>query len=184
MHLEPARQPGAGRPSRPSRLARATALCCLLLSTACGESASGLDAGPPSLELGTGSASFEPLVDGDTILIVRGPQGGFHFYGSMRASNINPGDPNDLSDPNNPQTSFEVFVGDLRVDAMASSYKQGLRPGVGGVEMIGRTVILDIQDDAELAGTEVLFRVSLSDAEGVMLSDERTLTAQADPNNP
>ena len=39
---------------------------------------------PPKIEIGTGETAFEPLEDGDTIYIVYGPQGGYHFNGSLR----------------------------------------------------------------------------------------------------
>ena len=141
------------------------------------------DAGPPSLQIGTGSSMFEPLQDGDNIFIVQGPQGGYHFFGSLRARNINPGNAEDLSDPANPTTTFEAYVNGARVDAMASTYRQGLEIRGGVAEMIGRTVILDILDDSELDGAMVRFVVSIEDADGVMLSDERDLVAVADPAN-
>ncbi len=167
----------------PLYLAQVGTLALGLLLGACSGSAPLADAGPPSLELGTGSSEFEALADGDTIFIVQGPQGGYHFFGSLHARNMVPGDSEDLSDPRNPQTTFEAFVGDARVDAMASSYKQGLREQGGVAEMIGRQVILDILDDDELDGATVRFRVTVEDADGVVLSDERTLTAVKHPGN-
>ncbi len=141
------------------------------------------DAGPPGLEIGTGERSFEALQDGQNIFIVLGPQGGYHFFGSLQARNMNAGDSEDLSDPSNPSTLFEAFVGDTRVDAMASSYRQGLKVRDGVAEMIGRTVILDIEDDSELAGATVRFVVTVEDVDGLSLSDERTLIAVPHPDN-
>lgn len=160
-------------------------LALVLLVAACSESPDepAADAGPPTLEIGTGHRDFEALSDGDSIQIVQGPQGGYHFFGSLRATNINPGDPVDLSHPDNPVTTFEVFVGADRVDAMASSYRQGLELSDGVLEMLGRTVILDIQDDSELDGVTVRFALSVRDADGAVLSDERTLVAIPHPNN-
>lgn len=167
----------------PLHLRLVGALCLLGLVTACSASAEAPDAGPPSLELGTGSANFEALANGDTIYIVQGPQGGYHFFGSLQARSMVAGDSEDLSDPSNPQTTFEAFVGDTRVDAMASSYKQGLRVRDGVAEMIGRQVILDIEDDDELDGATVRFTVTVEDTGGITLSDERTLTAVKHPGN-
>ena len=141
------------------------------------------DAGPPTVEIGTGEREFEELRDGNTILIVQGPQDGYHFFGSLRATNVNAGDKEDLTSPDNPTTTFEIFVGDNRVDAMASTYTQGLRVSSRGAEMIGRNVILDIEDDSELDGVEVRFSVQLDDVDGVSVSDERTLIARPHPNN-
>lgn len=141
------------------------------------------DAGPPTVELGSGDREFEELRDGNTILIVQGPQDGYHFFGSLRATNVNAGDSEDLTDPGNPTSTFEVFVGTDRVDAMASMYTQGLRVSSRGAEMIGRNVILDILDDSELDGVTVRFLVRVDDIDGVSVSDERTLIARPHPNN-
>ena len=165
-------------------LAMRLAITALIAASfACSAKTDSPDAGPPSLEIGSGSRDFEPLIDGDSIYIVQGPQGGYHFFGSLRSQNINPGDSEDLSDPQNPQTTFEAFVGDARVDVMASSYRQGLEVGDGYAEMVGRQVILDILDDDDLDGMTVKFSVSIQDAAGIQLSDERTLTAIKHPDN-
>ncbi len=155
----------------------------IAVAAACSASVDSPDAGPPSLELGTGTRDFEPLSDGDSIFIVQGPQGGYHFFGSLRAQNIEPGDSEDLSDPRNPQTTFEAFVGANRVDSMASSYRQGLEVSGGYAQMIGRQVILDILDDDELDGMTVRLTVSIEDASGTQLTDERTLMAIKHPDN-
>src|SRR5262245_55654768 len=48
---------------------------------------------PPSLELGSGATTFEPLVEGGTIRAYQGPQGGFHVLLWVRATGIDPGAP-------------------------------------------------------------------------------------------
>jgi hypothetical protein len=144
------------------------------------------DAGPPSITLATGAEEIEELTEGGDIYIVQGPQGGFHFYGSFYASGIEPGDPDDLSDPDNPTGEFRVFEGATRVDiAQANEFTQGLEPipGTGGVGKIGRLVILDISDDAELDGASVRFEVEVTDVHGVTVSDQRMLTAIPHPAN-
>jgi hypothetical protein len=158
----------------------------LAILCACGDDTVALteaDAGPPTVELGSGEREFEELRDGNNILIVQGPQDGYHFFGSLRATNINAGDSEDLTDSQNPTSTFEVFMGGTRVDAMASTYKQGLRVSSLGAQMIGRNVILDIQDDSELDGATVRFVVRVDDVDGVSVSDERTLIARPHPNN-
>ncbi len=139
----------------------------------------------PAVTLGGGIDSFESITDGDDVFIVQGPQGGFHFFGSVRMQGIDPGDPEDLSDPSNPTTSFTVTVAGSRVDANASNYTQGLDPAAASrtYEMVGRLVILDIQQDDELADTEVVFRVQVTDTRGNSASDQRTLTAVPHPAN-
>ena len=165
-------------------LARRLCLAGTLLGFACsgGGDASSPDAGPPTLELGTGQRSFEALANGDMIQIVQGPQDGYHFFGSLRATNLNAGDSEDLASPDNPTTTFEVYVGTDRIDAMAAIYTQGLEADGGSSLMLGRTVILDIEDDSELDGISVRFLVRVQDVDGIMLSDERTLVAIPHPN--
>jgi hypothetical protein len=156
------------------------------LACGCGGDDEPVVEGPPRIELGTGESSFESLSDGDEIEVVLGPQGGFHLVGSARVGGIHPGDPDDLGDPDNPTTTFRVFVGNTRFDAMASSYTQGLEPaGNAEYDMIGRFVILDILDDAELSGMTVRFEVDVVSADGTaMASDSRMLLAVPHPNNP
>jgi hypothetical protein len=140
--------------------------------------------GPPEVTLGTGTIEFEPLADGDTILVVQGPQGGFHVWGSVQVGNIDPGNPDDLSDPANPTTEFRVFRGTDRIDVGAAGYVQGLDPaGDGRYQMIGRAVILDILADDELDGVDIRLTVDVTSASGDSAGDERTLVARPDPNN-
>lgn len=154
-----------------------------LLVVGCGGGRNAVDAGPPQVELGTGDSEFEAIADGDDIFIVQGPQGGYHFFGSVRARNLEPGDVGDLSSPDNPTVEFQAFQGQERIDIGASSYTQGLSPSPEGDEMIGRTVILDIADDAELEGAMVSLQVEIRDVNGRSASDARNLIAVPHPNN-
>ena len=43
-----------------------------------------------TLELGTGAAIFEPISDGDTVGLTRGPQGLQHVYVSLRLREVDP----------------------------------------------------------------------------------------------
>jgi Ethanolamine utilization protein EutJ (predicted chaperonin) len=139
----------------------------------------------PALEIGTGTVAFEPISDGDTIYIVRGPQGGYHFDISLRAQGIDPGNDQDLFDPSNPTTVWRAFDEGVQVDVGIEA-TQGLDPvpGEPGVyQIIGRKLILDVMSDAELDGHEVTVEVDITDSDGVELHDERTLTAIPDPLN-
>jgi hypothetical protein len=70
----------------------------LFLGAACGgEEASGDPErypwclpGPPSLEVGSGSTSFEPIEPGGAVPIVSGPQGGTHVSISARTRGLGP----------------------------------------------------------------------------------------------
>ena len=139
----------------------------------------------PEIVLGTGEVEWEEL--GDDISVIMGPQGGYHILGSVRARGILAGDPENLGDPNNPTTHFEVLHEGIDL-VISSDYVQGLAATPSSVEhwdveMIGRFAILGIDSDQSLDGESLLFRVSVSTADGVELSDERTLLAYPDPRN-
>jgi hypothetical protein len=162
----------------------------LLLLAACSgepeDSEDSLPDLPPMVEIGTGETAFEPLEDGDSIYIVYGPQGGYHFNGSLRVQGIDAGEPDDLDEPTNPVTVFEAFEGEQQVDMDASTYKQGIDPveGEPGIyQMLGRRVILDITSDDQLDGKEVRMTVRIEDTNGVVVEDERTLLAIPHPLN-
>lgn len=140
---------------------------------------------PATITIGTGQDSFEALVDGDEVPVIQGPQGGFHIFGSFWATGIEPGDPDNLQSPDNPTAQFRVFEGDVRVDiAEATLFTQGLEEVDGGYGTIGRLVILDITDDAELDGATVRFEVAILDVHGKSASDAVELTLYAFPGNP
>ena len=139
----------------------------------------------PSVTLGTGLRNFEPLTEGAQIEIVQGPQGGYHFFGSVHVTGLDQGDPTDLSDARNPTTEFRVFHNAMRVDALASRYTQGLlsTDDCTTFAMIGRLVILDIADDDQLAGKRVRFEVEVTDTRGRRATDVRELMAHPHPGN-
>jgi hypothetical protein len=48
----------------------------------------GCFAEPPSIDVGTGADAFEPLEPGAPVVMVHGPQGGWHLLGSVRTHNM------------------------------------------------------------------------------------------------
>ena len=44
----------------------------------------------PSLLVGTGEREFETLAEGEEVVMVHGPQGGWHMLGSIQLSNTFP----------------------------------------------------------------------------------------------
>ena len=45
---------------------------------------------PPLVELGSTSGNFSPIGDGAGIAIIHGIQGGYHVWGAVRATNVDP----------------------------------------------------------------------------------------------
>ncbi|MEM9191658.1 MAG: hypothetical protein AAGF12_20970 [Myxococcota bacterium] len=71
---------------RPSPLCVVISLAGCLALIGCATDPEPASTTEASLELGTGSWRFEPLDDGDTVELVRGAQGGWHVYVSVRMS--------------------------------------------------------------------------------------------------
>ncbi len=141
----------------------------------------------PAVELGTGLYAFEPLVEGEPIEVVFGPQGGYHLEGSIRVQGLQAGDAESLSDPSNPTIRFEVLL-DGESILLSGDYTQGLE--VAPVEdrpwshqMIGRRVILDIEDDDPLVDEQVELSVEVADVDGTVVSDLRLLVVEKHPSN-
>ena len=75
-----------------ARLVTVPLVTVLLVALAAG--CAGQAPSPPgeaSLEVGTGTARFVPVVDGDEVALVRGAQGGWHLWVSVRATGLDAG---------------------------------------------------------------------------------------------
>ncbi len=154
-----------------------------ILLAACGGTDEPME--PPMAVIGAGEQAFAPLSDGAVAPVILGPQGGYHIIGSVRIAGIEPGDPGNLADPDNPTTVFTVERGGTKIDSGGASYTQGLDPAEGGQhEMVGRIVILDITSDAELDGETLRFVVTVTDSSGRTATDEVSVVARPDPRNP
>ena len=157
----------------------------LSLVLACGSQDGGQ--GPLEGRLGTGEWEWEALENGDEVPVILGPQGGHHLLSSVRVSGLEAGDSDNISDENNPTTSFYVWVDGVNLTPGAR-YIQGLDPIDDTVdpythEMVGRFAILDIEDDDELDGVELTFEVVVEDVEGNQVSDLLELVAYPHPYN-
>ena len=159
----------------------------LSLLLACSPEGEEISVSPVAL-LGSGEWEWEDLTEGDEVPVIQGPQGGFHILGSVRVAGIKSGDPDNLGEPDNPTTTFYVWVEDQNL-APVSRYVQGLDPVSGedvgdySHEMVGRFAILDITDDDELDGIELTFEVVVEDVDGTLISDSLSLVAYPHPYN-
>lgn len=137
----------------------------------------------PTLMLGVGEADFTEVNDGDEVLIVQGPQDGYHFDGALMAFDVDPGNPDDLGDPSNPTITFAVSEGGTQHASL--TFTQGLKPTDDETvhQLLARRVILDIQDDSELDGHDVEFMVEVKFSDGTVLSDTHTVHAVPHPLN-
>ncbi|MCB9793733.1 MAG: hypothetical protein H6741_13525 [Alphaproteobacteria bacterium] len=161
----------------------------LLILLGCADSA--VDTAPvvldPALELGTGEIEWAPLVDGQELNVIQGPQGGFHVLASVRVGGVEAGDGDDLGSPLNPTVVFAALHGGEDI-TLTGEYTQGLDEIVGDApgyshELIGRFLILDIEADDVLDGEDLEMQVTFTDVNGLTLSDSRTVRCYPDPRN-
>lgn len=135
--------------------------------------------GDATLEVGTGADAFEPLTDGDDLVLVMGPQGGYHVWGSLRATGVVPGDPLNLADPKNPLIGLSLWVNGEMVGGY-QGLPRGLREDGDAWVRVGETVVLTGLSVDDALGQTATLRAQLEDATGARLMDEVTGTLTAE----
>ena len=119
--------------------------------------------GPPLIELGSTAGAFNPIGEGAGIAIVRGIQGGYHVWGAVRATNV---DPREVRlrytlrlDDGTPAVAVRDDYGDLE------GTDDGLTPGF----RVGTVVF--VADPAVVRARACRLSVDLVDMEGRTGSD-------------
>lgn len=117
-----------------------------------------------TVELGTGTDAFIPLADGDALRFERGPQGGYHVYGSLRATGVDVGDPNYPFELTNPHIWFNVERDGAEI-ALLVDQPRALQPldDEGHVGVLGELVIFNTTDPTTLDGATARFSGRLTD---------------------
>ena len=141
----------------------------------------------PAIQIGGGEVEFTAIDEGAELLIVFGPQGGYHVDGAFQSVGADPGDNDDLTDPRNPDILFDLVVaaGSLVLDG---DLTQGLDPAPADAapythQLLARRVLLDITDDDPFDGMDAVFSVQLTDATGLELVDSRDVVLAPHPLN-
>jgi hypothetical protein len=135
----------------------------------------------PWIEVGTGEDGFVPLVSGDVLTMVHGPQGGWHVLGAVRAWNMGP-----IVD-----IRFIVTSVDHGVVVADNTYRAATVPEAecGGL-FWGMYGYLDVHELAEgeldtppelLAGHTLELRMLLDDREGEQAESVSLVRAARDP---
>ena len=178
------------------RLVKLVSAASILLLVACGSPAQPvmIAPGPPSLSLGIGDVSYQPLADGQSAQVIHGPQGGYHIVVSLLATGIWPGTTGLPSAPDNPTTTLRAFRASGaefglmtdNVNLLHSAYTLGSiatdAGAASGVVLINRYLRLDTMTPASFAGERLLLRAEVVDRDGRTLSDEKHVIA-IPPNN-
>lgn len=137
--------------------------------------------GRPTLALGEGEVLFEPLAPGDSVVMVHGPQEGWHITGAIRAWNTD----------SIVRLEYQVTVPDFD-DAVIvdQNYRFKLVPeeGCSGYQpaLTGYIELDEVTSDEKvrpyeiLAYKDVVMHMHLTDDNGVDLEESLTLTAVPD----
>jgi hypothetical protein len=130
-----------------------------------------------TVELGTGIDTFIPLNDGDSLRYERGPQGGYHVYGSLRATGVDVGDPNYPFELTNPHIWFNVEQDGVEI-ALLVDQPRALLPldDAGHYGVLGELVIFSAADPTALNGTTARFTGKLTDRCGRGGEEAREVT--------
>lgn len=128
------------------------------------------DAGPVSIELGTGTASFRSIpFDGAELELIHGPQGGYHIDVAVRWSGLH---------PEGLRLRYETrrASDDERLALAEFLLHPGLvaRDGAGWLRTGDRTVF-DTMDPRPFVDLDVRVLVRATDARGVIAEDMRAV---------
>ncbi|MFW5925342.1 MAG: hypothetical protein ACOCV4_04195 [Myxococcota bacterium] len=140
-----------------------------------GSSPPASDGGMARLEMGGGEWQFEPLMDGDTVELVLGGQGGYHIWVSLRTQEL---------DPNGVQMTLTTEVLSVADTESVTIYTVDLdpTPEPGTHRLIGWPAVLPEPGCAD--GRELAVQVELVDAEGRWATDERVVIPEATSTPP
>lgn len=135
----------------------------------------------PRVEIGTGDSTFETLVEAEPVVMVHGPQGGWHMLGSVRTHNMH-----NIIEVHYTVTDVEsgVRVSDnnYRVAVVEDGECTGYYPG-----MYGYLDVADLATDVANRPPEVLgyklvdIQMTVTDYEGREVVETLRVTAQPDP---
>jgi hypothetical protein len=122
--------------------------------------------GELTVELGTGEVAFEPLVDGTTLPLVAGPQGGHHVWLGFRVTGMSGTRANLTVEPI-PLTTGEPPPRAAPVRITMTELADGTHEYFGWPAQLA--------EPGCLVGQQVVMRVTLEDTRGSVGSDERTI---------
>ena len=145
--------------------------------------AASCDSGSGAVELGTGETTYEPLSDGDPVVVINGPQGGQHILASVRTTGMSSiatvqltiqraADESFVSD----QTYRLQFFDDPDRDADCAWLYPGLYGYLGFVSVA--------EDDADFLWRDAIMRVEVTDEAGQAASDSVRVVPELEPAAP
>ncbi len=135
-----------------------------------------------AVEIGTGDSEFLSLADGDPVIMVHGPQGGWHMLGSVRVRYTTPV----VNIRFLIETESNVVIADnnLNVLLIEEDDCQGLYPGMYAYLDVSALAEGERDTPPELLSyARVRMTGSITDQDGRVASDARWVTAVPDPQD-
>ena len=120
-----------------------------------------------AVEVGTGETRFQPLATGDTVDIIRGPQGGFHIWIGARAKAP--------VDPRGAEVVYSILDAGGR-EVSINGQRTTLAENGEWFEVFGLFGFL--QTPQGISGSDVTLRTEIRDAGGKRGTDERRVRAR------
>jgi hypothetical protein len=144
----------------------------------------------PSAEIGTGADQFELFEEGALLTPVFGPQGGFHIWGAVRVTGLNPGD-GKMTFKKFRQVAkgrdvvslqFTLDFEDEVIGPRSVDFLDFMLGDVAQSETSGQTVFVDLWDVQEAypdrEQIDSVLSVTVEDACGTSVSDSRVFSMQ------
>ncbi|MFM2151803.1 MAG: hypothetical protein RL199_238 [Pseudomonadota bacterium] len=119
--------------------------------------------------MGSGKDSYAATVDGATVEIIHGPQGGYHLWGAFRTAGIAAGPVS---------VTYDVLRDDTPAVTLSSTtYEVDPFARAGGREWAGLIGYVPNEQLEATANRPVVLSMTLTDAAGAVLHDERHVIA-------
>lgn len=112
--------------------------------------------GEPQVSLGTGTESWAPLEEGDTVELVAGPQGGWHVDTALWFDGFGPDGVQLVYDAVDTEGELLSFV------TQATLVGGSVLEAEQGWIRLGDRVVMDVEAPSEVVGQELILRVSAS----------------------
>jgi hypothetical protein len=136
---------------------------------------------PPRVEVGTGETEFRPLLALEPVVMVHGPQGGWHMLGSVRVHNMDPIVEVHFTIHDEP-SGVQISDNTYRVAVVQDRECTGYYPGMYGYLDVSALATGGITTPPGLlAGHPMLLTMAVTDYSGLTATEERRVVAQLDP---
>lgn len=122
------------------------------------------EGGPPLVEVGTGTARFEPLEDGQSTPLIAGAQGGFHLWVAVRARGL---------DPSGVRVEVVTYPLEAERPKQTTYHTLALEMREGWLERVGLVQVLSTPECFQ--DREVVVAIDATDAAGRTAHDERVV---------